>query len=73
LAIEAGKKFAGFAMGTDQIDPELTVLVDVKFFEAKRMFHPWNRQAPELFASCIITTFESLDFPTRWLQQVWKS
>ncbi|KAK5085020.1 hypothetical protein LTR70_007700 [Exophiala xenobiotica] len=69
-AIEAGSKFAGRPRNKDLADYEGSGCVDLKVFEAKRMFHPWNRQDPELFAKSIIATIEGLDFPAGDMREV---
>lgn len=45
--------------------------VDIKVYEAKRMFHPWSRQDPEMFAQCILATILGTDLPAQGLDEVW--
>lgn len=69
-AVEAGSKFAGRPQDKDLADYEGSGRVDLKVFEAKQMFHPWNRQDPELFAKCIVATIEGFDFPAGEIREV---
>lgn len=69
-AVEAGLTFAGRSQNKKIADQEVADCVDIKVFEAKRMFHPWNRQSPELFAKCIIATIKGLEFPADELKEV---
>lgn len=71
-ATEAGKIMIGERKGpTDPVKGELVEDVDCRVYEAKRMFHPWSRQDPELFAQCILATVVGTEFLTQGLQEVW--
>lgn len=71
-ATEVGKIMIGEKRGA--CDPEKGDAVDgidIKVYEAKRMFHPWNRQDPELFAQCILATILGTEFPAQGVREVW--